>query len=91
MKPQPVAVTLTITPVADVAATSAQARLPGAPRQAPNRRSIGGRFPAPRDRAAQPGLPVILVADKAMPPEAARPRPATHRYGGSGQAGKGRR
>ena len=91
MKTPPVAVTLTVTPVADVAATSAQALLPGAPRQSPNRRSNGGRFPADRDRAAQPGLPAIPGADKAMPPEAARPRPATHRYISTGQAGKGRR
>lgn len=91
MKRQPAAVAQTVTPVADVAATGAQTRLPGANRQSPNhRRNSEGRFPADWDRAAQPGLRVVPTANKAMPPEAARSRPTTHRYISTGQAGKGR-
>ena len=83
MKRQPVAVTPTVTPVANVAATSAQTRFPSANRRSPTRRrSNGGWFPAYRDRAAQPGLRVIPTANKAMPPEAAvADAPASMRAG----------
>lgn len=83
MKRQPAAVTPTVTPVADVAATSAQARLPGANRQSPNhRRNSEGRFPADWDRAAQPGPQVVptefaVTAKRALPLEVAIPDVAT--------------
>ena len=67
----------TATPVAVVAAPSAQTRLPGADRQPQNRRrNSGERFLTHRDGAAQPGLRVIpteiaAVVQRALPTQAA--------------------